>query len=150
MSGTFTEFVAEQAGLAWLKSLSWQIRNSAEIARGEPAAKRGDYGQVVLAQRLRDALARLNPSLPAEAPDDAFCKLTRREDADRIVIVFEDDGGCTVKKMVGRHQFHAVQVAAGETLRANALATIIAEVAKGNRAVVLSWQQKGQSRGTGT
>ncbi|MBK7675144.1 MAG: DUF3644 domain-containing protein, partial [Candidatus Accumulibacter sp.] len=29
-------------------------------------------------------------------------------------------------------------------------ATIIAEVAKGNRAVVLSWQQKGQSRGTGT
>ena len=31
-----------------------------------------------------------------------------------------------------------------------ALATIIAEVAKGNRAVVLSWQQKGQSRGTGT
>jgi hypothetical protein len=55
-----------------------------------------------------------------------------------------------MSRMVGRHQFHAVRVAAGETLRANALATIIAEVAKGNRAVVLSWQQKGQSRGNGT
>jgi len=39
---------------------------------------------VVLAQRLRDALARLNPTLPAEALDDAFRKLTRPEGADLI------------------------------------------------------------------
>jgi type I restriction enzyme, R subunit len=31
----------------------------------------------VLTQRLRDALARLNPALPAEALEDAFRKLTR-------------------------------------------------------------------------
>src|SRR5262249_755241 len=37
---------------------------------------------VVLARRLREALARLNPSLPAEALDDAFRKLTRIEGAD--------------------------------------------------------------------
>jgi len=34
---------------------------------------------VVLAQRLRDVLVRLNPQLPAEALDDAFRKLTRPE-----------------------------------------------------------------------
>ena len=35
--------------------------------------------------------------------------------------VFEDDGGALVKKMAGYHQFHAVQAAVGETLRAAAL-----------------------------
>ena len=73
----FTESVVEEAALAWLESVGWQVRNGAEIAPGEPAAERDDYGQVVLAQRLRDALARLNPALPAEALEDAFRKLTR-------------------------------------------------------------------------
>ncbi len=37
----------------------------------------------------------------------------------RDFIVFEDDGGgALVKKMAGYHQFHAVQAAVGETLRA--------------------------------
>ena len=79
------ESVVEQAALAWLESVGWQVRNGAEIAPGEPAAERDDYGQVVLAQRLRDALARLNPALPAEALDDAFRKLTRPEGAELIV-----------------------------------------------------------------
>lgn len=41
------------------------------------AAERTDYGDVVLAQRLHDALARLNPALPSDALEDAFRKLTR-------------------------------------------------------------------------
>lgn len=72
-----TESTVEDAALAWLESVGWQVRNGAEIAPGELAAERDDYGQVVLAQRLRDALARLNPALPAEALEDAFRKLTR-------------------------------------------------------------------------
>ena len=32
----------------------------------ESAAERADYGDVVVARRLRDALTRLNPELPAE------------------------------------------------------------------------------------
>ena len=63
----FTESVVEEAALAWLTSAGWQVRNGAEIAPGEPAAERDDFGQVVLAQRLRDVLARLNPALPVEA-----------------------------------------------------------------------------------
>ena len=81
---TFTESVVEQAALAWLESTGWSVRNGAAIAPGELAAERDDYGQVVLAQRLRDALARLNPVLPAEALDDAFRKLTRPEGAELV------------------------------------------------------------------
>jgi len=79
---TFTESTVEQATLAWLESVGWRIANGAEIAPGEPAAERSDYRQVVLELRLRDALARLNPSLPAEALDDAFRKLSRPEGAE--------------------------------------------------------------------
>ena len=81
----FTESVVEQAALNWLESAEWKVRNGAEIAPGEPAAERADYGQVVLGQRLRDALARLNPALPAETLNDAFRKLTRPEGADLIL-----------------------------------------------------------------
>ncbi len=84
-SGASTESVFEEASLAWLESAGWRVRNGAEVAPGEPAAERDDHGQVFLAQRLRDALARLNPALPAEALDDALGKLTRPEGADLIV-----------------------------------------------------------------
>ncbi|MCC7210157.1 MAG: DEAD/DEAH box helicase, partial [Anaerolineae bacterium] len=80
----FTESVVEQAALAWLEGAGWSVRNGAEIAPGEPAAERDDHGQVVLAQRLRDALARLNPELPAEALEDALRKLTRPEEAELV------------------------------------------------------------------
>jgi len=70
-----TEFTVESAGLAWLSGLGWQVTHGAEIAPGEPSAERQDYGQVILEQRLRDAIERLNPNLPAEARQDAFRKL---------------------------------------------------------------------------
>jgi type I restriction enzyme, R subunit len=75
----FTESIVEEAALACLESLSWTVKHGPEIAPGDLMAERGDFGQVVLAQRLQDALARLNPQLPAEALDDAFRKLTRPE-----------------------------------------------------------------------
>jgi len=84
VSSAFTESVVEQAALSWLESVGWQVRSGADIAPGEPTAERDDYGQVVLAHRLRDALARLNASLPAEALDDALRKLTRPEGAELI------------------------------------------------------------------
>ncbi len=74
---SFTEAVVEQAALAWLERIGWTVCEGTVIAPGEPAAERDDYGQVVLTQRLRAALARLNPALPAEALDDAYRKLTR-------------------------------------------------------------------------
>ena len=81
----FTESVVEDAALAWLESVGWQIRNGAEIAPGEAAAERTTYGEVFLAQRLRDALSRLNSTLPVEALEDAYRKLTRAEGALPVV-----------------------------------------------------------------
>jgi len=79
-----TESVVEQAALAWLESIGWSVHQGVDIAPGEPGAERADYAQAVLAQRLRDALARLNPALPAEALEDAFRTLTRPEGAELI------------------------------------------------------------------
>ena len=76
---TLSEADVEQAALAWLHGLGWQVAHGPPIAPGTPNAERGDYGQVVLERRLRDSLAVLNPSLPSDALDDAFRKLTRSE-----------------------------------------------------------------------
>lgn len=84
MSASFTESVVEQAALGWLKSAGWAVKNGTEIAPGEPTAEREDYAHVVLARRLRDALARLNPLLPSETLEDAFRKLTRLEGAELV------------------------------------------------------------------
>ena len=74
-----SEADVEQTALEWLAGLGWQMAHGPDIAPDTPNAERGDYGQVVLQRRLRDALAVLNPSLPVDAIDDAFRKLTRAE-----------------------------------------------------------------------
>ncbi len=74
---TIAEADVEQAALAWLAELGWQVAHGPNIAPDTPGAERTDYGQVVLERRLRDALAQLNPDLPADALDDAFRQLTR-------------------------------------------------------------------------
>ena len=74
---SFTESIVEDAALAWLAGLRYQVQFGPVIAPGEAAAEREDYAQVVLAGRLRDALARLNPRVPAAALDEAHRKLTR-------------------------------------------------------------------------
>ncbi len=78
MAKAFTESIVEQATLDWLAELGWQVTQGAEIVDTE---RQGDYGRVVLEQRLRDALEELNPDLLAEAIDDAFARLTRPEGA---------------------------------------------------------------------
>ncbi len=67
----------EKAALEWLQTTGWNVAYGPEIAPDAPTPERSDYGQVYLEQRLRDALAALNPELPSPALDDAFRKLTR-------------------------------------------------------------------------
>jgi len=83
MTPAFTESIVEQAALDWLKAVGWTTINGALIAPGEPRAERQDFGEVVLAGRLRAALERLNPDLPSEAIEQAFRKLMHPEGADR-------------------------------------------------------------------
>ena len=69
----------EQAALAWLESLGWRVVHGPDIAPGEPGAERAVYEGVVLEGRLRNALERLNPGLPAMSIYDALRKLERPE-----------------------------------------------------------------------
>ena len=78
---SLTESDVEQAALDWLADLGWSVAYGPDIAPDTSKAERTDYGQVVLERRLRDALAELNPTLPAAAWEDAFRKLTRPEGA---------------------------------------------------------------------
>jgi len=71
----------EQATLAWFEALGYEILHGARVAPAEIDTERSDsgYREVVLGGRLSQALARLNPDLPAAALDDAARKLTRIE-----------------------------------------------------------------------
>jgi len=80
-SAAFTESEVEDAALGWLEGLGWKLVHGPNIAPHGLESERADYGQVILENRLRDALDRINPTLPSAALGDAFRKLTRREGA---------------------------------------------------------------------
>ena len=62
---TITETDVENLAQEWLKSLGWQTAYGPDIGPGGLRPERADYGQVVLEQRLLDALADLNPNPPS-------------------------------------------------------------------------------------
>ncbi|MHB1944380.1 MAG: type I restriction endonuclease [Metallibacterium sp.] len=74
-----SEADVENTALHWLRGLGWRVKYGPDLARGMPEAERSDpgYRDVILEGRLRDALTRLNPELPAEALADAQRKLLR-------------------------------------------------------------------------
>ncbi len=72
--------------------------------------------KTVSGERLADPhIAELQVALEGVCEPHRFLSMLRD------FIVFEDDGGPISKKMAGYHQFHAVQVAVDETLRAAAI-----------------------------
>lgn len=64
---------------------------------------------------------------------EGLCEKQRFLDLIRDFIVFEDDGGRVIKKMAGYHQFHAVQAAVGETLRAAEMVRAVSGEDSGRR-----------------
>ena len=64
-----------------MEASGWQVAHGPEIAPDTPAGERADYGEVVLVQRVREALSRLNPVLSVEAFEDAFRNPPRPEGA---------------------------------------------------------------------
>ncbi|MEA2407870.1 MAG: type restriction enzyme subunit [Thermoleophilaceae bacterium] len=61
--------LVEQPALAWLEELGWEHAPGHKLAPSAPASERGDYREVLLVRRLRNAIAHLNPHLPDEAVD---------------------------------------------------------------------------------
>lgn len=80
----FTESVVEQAALAWLESLHYDIVSGPTIAPDEPGAERASFDEVVLSGRFRESLARRNPGVSAEALDEAFRRVVRVDAADAV------------------------------------------------------------------
>ena len=70
-----TESEVEDAALEWLAGLGYAVAHGPDIGPEGSAPERGSYGEVLLAGRLRTALARLNPHLPAETREEVLRKV---------------------------------------------------------------------------
>jgi type I restriction enzyme R subunit len=75
----FTESTVEEAALEVFAALGYTVLHGPNIAPGEMFAERSSYQEVVLVERLRSALTRINPSVPAAAIEEAIRKLLRTE-----------------------------------------------------------------------
>src|ERR1700693_6368490 len=73
------ESVVEEAALTWFHDLGFAIEQALHLAPDEKTAERSSFSDVVLAARLRGAIARLNPVIPDDAREEAFRKVLRHE-----------------------------------------------------------------------
>ena len=67
-----TEDQLEQETLGWLAELGYRHLYGPDIAHDGSSPERASYRDVVLIERLRSAMARLNPSIPLIAREDAL------------------------------------------------------------------------------
>ena len=67
-----TEDQLEQETLAWLQDVGYTHAYGPDIAHDGPTPERAHYRQVILTFRLREAIRRLNPSVPTAAREDAL------------------------------------------------------------------------------
>jgi len=76
MSRFITENEIEQIALDILnEDLGYTVLYGPDIAEGE--RKERDYNEVVLQQRLKNAIEKINPDIPADAKEEAFKKALR-------------------------------------------------------------------------
>jgi len=79
MAAQFNESTIEEATLSWSQELGYEYLPGPDIAPGEPATERDSFGDVVLVERLRTAIDRLNQDIPTEAREEALRKVLRPE-----------------------------------------------------------------------
>jgi type I restriction enzyme R subunit len=66
-----TEDQLEQEMLGWLRDVGYTHLYGPDIAHNGTSPERGSFREVLLASRLRAAIARLNPDIPSAACEDA-------------------------------------------------------------------------------
>jgi type I restriction enzyme R subunit len=76
---SFGEATVEAATLDWFEGLGYERKYGPDIEPGELYAERASFGDVLLLERLRSAVARINPAIPVEALDEAVRKIARTE-----------------------------------------------------------------------
>ncbi|MEM5805250.1 MAG: type I restriction endonuclease subunit R [Candidatus Aenigmatarchaeota archaeon] len=69
------EETLEKAALEWFKELGYEIAYGPDISPEGTKLERDSYSQVLLLTRLRQALKRINPTLPEEAIEEAIHRL---------------------------------------------------------------------------
>ncbi len=72
-----TENNIETLAIETLQSLGWGYVHGLAIAPGAELAERETFEQIILTQRLRKAVARLNPDIPENAREQAVQKVLR-------------------------------------------------------------------------
>lgn len=72
MKSNFCESQLEEAALEWFEELGYEVVFGPDIAPEGDYAERDDYSDVILADRLKEALARINPKLPNDALEEAY------------------------------------------------------------------------------
>lgn len=75
----FTENHVEEAALEWLGEMGWSVAYGVDASPDGPQPIRAAYHDVVLIDRLRDAVARLNPAIPQDAREEAIRRLMATE-----------------------------------------------------------------------
>ncbi len=85
MTFKFTESVVEEACLQYFGQLGYAYLPAPEIAYDGLFAERADYSETILKQRLRTALVRINPLIPAVAIEEAVRKVNRTDSPTLIV-----------------------------------------------------------------
>ena len=78
------ESTVEEAALSWFEELGYGVVHGPDIAPGELFAERENYGDVVLVERMRGALHRINPSIPAEAVEETVRRVLHPETASTV------------------------------------------------------------------
>ncbi len=71
----FNESDIETVALEWFDSLGYTVINGPDIAPNEQSAERDSFHDVILVERLRSAISRLNPQVPPDAREDALRKI---------------------------------------------------------------------------
>ncbi len=79
-----TENEIEEIGLQYLARLGYGIVHAPNISPDGEAPER-QYNEVVLITRLRDAIEKLNPSIPLEAREEALKKVLRTDSPNLLI-----------------------------------------------------------------
>lgn len=74
---SFTESVVEEAALEYFEGLGYAIGHGPDIAPDTVGAERSTYADFLLVDRLRNALFKLNPGIPAECIEEVVKRLQR-------------------------------------------------------------------------
>jgi type I restriction enzyme, R subunit len=77
---SITEATVEIAVLEWFANLGFQTLHGPDISPDGSMPERASYQDVVLVERLRAALRRINPDLPNEVIEEAIRRVLRTED----------------------------------------------------------------------